>query len=968
MLEIKELTKIYTTKQGETVRAVNGISVRFPKTGMVFLLGKSGSGKSTLLNIMGGLDRPDGGEIIVDGVSSLQFTNADFDSYRNTYVGFVFQDFNILNEFTVGENIGLALQLQNKPNDQQAVADILNLVDLNGMENRNPRTLSGGQRQRVAIARALIKDPKIIFADEPTGALDSKTGEQVLNTLKKLSETRLVVVVSHDRDFAERYGDRIIEISDGKIVSDLTKTETKSVAVNENIHIIDESTVKISDVSKVTESEIKQVFESVKGKQGEAILTFDKYDVEEVKRVCRIGKTGEKSRFRRTVQENDAEYTGERAKFIKSKLPLKHAVKLGVSSFKKKPIRLIFTILMSVIAFCVFGVTSTLMFYNPNYSISLAMQENNYRSVMVEKNYYYTERSVAIDTEGNMSDVKAPQKKSLKSLIGNKEIEELNENNLGLDFAGVFTFRAPNSDEQRFILKGHAIEEEYADYFAIKEFKGFSDVGEQYLINNGFEKLYGRYPNPDAENEIAISQYVYDIYALSYSDRISSYEDFFESGLNRITIEGSPLGTRTLTVTGIYKVSDLTKYNIVRNEETCPLNKYERGELLDEFHETIENGFELIGFVSPAFYNRFAGEIAKASSYVSARNVGNFNMGNKNTFVVDLAGTPDVDETENYKPVSATSSPQQYYMSSILKYDRASFKLYGNDGELKDRTFSFNDNSIFLKKELYNKLLTNLKNRLGRVVTAEELEGAKMYAYSAVVNDVVELELKGYFEVIGQSKSDYLLGDDLLYNYASVQAVDKYQLKETEYYTADDAKYNYIITKTDNSLEQTNYMLTDDGLVFYSYESAAYDRLFKTGLIEQMLSYSALFALVCVVVGVFAALMFMNFISVSISSKRKEIGILRAVGAGKSDIFRIFFTETFIIAFASFILAAIAAWCGTTIVNFFLYATLKTDLLNYGIVNILLIFVVSMAVSFAATSIPVISEARKTPVESIRQN
>ena len=198
MLEVKNLIKKYSGKGGVTVKALDDVSVKFPETGMVFLLGRSGSGKSTLLNVAGGLDKPDGGEVIVKGRSSKNFSAADFDSYRNTFVGFVFQEYNILNEFTIEQNIALALQLQNKPNDKKAVNDLLKLVDLEGYGKRKPNTLSGGQKQRVAIARALIKNPEIIMADEPTGALDSNTGKQVLDTLKKLSETKLVIVVSHD--------------------------------------------------------------------------------------------------------------------------------------------------------------------------------------------------------------------------------------------------------------------------------------------------------------------------------------------------------------------------------------------------------------------------------------------------------------------------------------------------------------------------------------------------------------------------------------------------------------------------------------------------------------------------------------------------------------------------------------------------------------------------------------------------
>ena len=224
MLTLKSISKTYKPKKGAPVQALKDISLSFEDSGMVFLLGKSGSGKSTLLNLIGGLDFADRGEIIIDGRSTKDFNQRDYDSYRNTYIGFVFQEYNVLNDFTVGENISLALELQNQKGQKQKVDDILKEVDLEGYGDRKPNELSGGQKQRVAIARAIVKDPKIIMADEPTGALDSETGKAIFDTLKRLSKDRLVIVVSHDREFAETYGDRIIELADGEVISDRTLT------------------------------------------------------------------------------------------------------------------------------------------------------------------------------------------------------------------------------------------------------------------------------------------------------------------------------------------------------------------------------------------------------------------------------------------------------------------------------------------------------------------------------------------------------------------------------------------------------------------------------------------------------------------------------------------------------------------------------------------------------------------------
>lgn len=222
MIEVRNLKKTYKPKKGIRVQALDGINLKFEDKGLVFILGKSGSGKSTLLNMLGGLDNFDEGEIIIKGKSSDDFSQSDFDSYRNTFIGFIFQEYNILNDFTVGANIALAMELQGHKADSKTLNAILEEVDLTGYAGRKPNELSGGQKQRVAIARALIKNPQIIMADEPTGALDSNTGKQVFDTLKRLSKDKLVIVVSHDRDFAEQYGDRVIELADGKVISSIS--------------------------------------------------------------------------------------------------------------------------------------------------------------------------------------------------------------------------------------------------------------------------------------------------------------------------------------------------------------------------------------------------------------------------------------------------------------------------------------------------------------------------------------------------------------------------------------------------------------------------------------------------------------------------------------------------------------------------------------------------------------------------
>ena len=223
MIELRNIRKEYKIEK-QKVQALQEVNLRLPNKGMICILGASGSGKSTLLNIIGGLDSYDSGEMIVDGKSTKNFSSNDSTRYRNSYVGFIFQEFYLIEEYTVYENIHLVAQLQGKRKSKKQVHELLMKLGLEGYENRKIHELSGGEKQRVAIARILIKNSKVICADEPTGSLDNKTGREVMSLLKEISKEVLVVLVTHNREYALEYAERIIEIEDGRIVNDSGKT------------------------------------------------------------------------------------------------------------------------------------------------------------------------------------------------------------------------------------------------------------------------------------------------------------------------------------------------------------------------------------------------------------------------------------------------------------------------------------------------------------------------------------------------------------------------------------------------------------------------------------------------------------------------------------------------------------------------------------------------------------------------
>ena len=221
MLELRNIVKEYATGDNK-VQALNGISLKFRENEFVSILGPSGCGKTTLLNIIGGLDQYTSGDLIISGVSTKKYKDADWDTYRNHSIGFVFQSYNLIPHQTVLANVELALTLSGISRRERRIRAInaLRQVGLGNQLRKRPNQMSGGQMQRVAIARALVNDPDILLADEPTGALDTQTSVQIMDILRKISKTKLIIMVTHNPDLAQKYSNRIIRILDGRITSD----------------------------------------------------------------------------------------------------------------------------------------------------------------------------------------------------------------------------------------------------------------------------------------------------------------------------------------------------------------------------------------------------------------------------------------------------------------------------------------------------------------------------------------------------------------------------------------------------------------------------------------------------------------------------------------------------------------------------------------------------------------------------
>ncbi len=265
MLQLLHLKKTYHV--GDTVtHALDDVTINFRDSEFVAILGPSGSGKTTLLNVIGGLDHYDSGDIIINGKSTKNFSQTDWDAYRNNSVGFIFQSYNLISHLSIIENVELGMTLSGVSSNErrEKAVSALERVGLGDHLKKRPNQLSGGQMQRVAIARAIANDPDILLCDEPTGALDTKTSESIMKLIKELSHDKLVIMVTHNPELAEEYASRIVHFQDGKILSDSNPFEPKKEA---------KDTFKLKKTKMSYWNALKLSFTNIMTKKGRTFLT-----------------------------------------------------------------------------------------------------------------------------------------------------------------------------------------------------------------------------------------------------------------------------------------------------------------------------------------------------------------------------------------------------------------------------------------------------------------------------------------------------------------------------------------------------------------------------------------------------------------------------------------------------------------------------------------------------------------------
>lgn len=584
MLQLKNISKTYRTKNGATHRALNNVSLRFGEKGLVFIVGRSGGGKSTLLNMIAALDKPDSGEILLYGNSFSKFTKSDYDSYRNAYVGVIFQEYNLLKTLTVYQNIALALGLQHNESDER-VKDVIAKLGLEELADRKPNDISGGQSQRVAIARAVVKDPKIIVADEPTGNLDSKTGHEMFELFKELSKDRLVIIVTHDRDIADEMGDRVIEIKDGRVHKDVVRT---SEPYESAIDVVGDRLIRVPKGKKLDERSLEEINRII-GLSDKDTYIINEHDTQKVKSMNLHVKNAveiepeESSVYYYPYRPEPVEARG--ISLIKSKMPLGIGLKLSLSMLKYKKFRLVITVLMTVITLLLSAVVASFDSYDTYAAVTKTIVRDGIEYAPVEKSAEYL--SDTVFTEEDLKDIAAYTDTAVRVYTGS--FVPVIENKDGKVPTEAEKKTSPFAESHDGLTEAPAV---------FEQFYGFAEIKSPEEI--GLTLKYGAMP--EDSKGVVISE----VAAQYFCDTLAYYPTVEAGGLIGKKLK---IADTELTITGIIS-SDMERYErIVRNSiDGTPLfeNRYYYSEDETQYIYELENRDGLL-YVKSGFMEDLAG-------------------------------------------------------------------------------------------------------------------------------------------------------------------------------------------------------------------------------------------------------------------------------------------------------------------------------------------------------------------------
>lgn len=1025
MLQIINLTKKYQTIAGDLV-ALDNLNLTLPDTGLVFITGKSGSGKTTLLNSIGALDDFEGGDIVIDGQSFSTFNRGDFSGYRNTVIGFVFQEYNLIPDYTVEKNIKIATELQGEEYDEFKINELLKLVDLEGLGKRKPNELSGGQKQRVAIARALIKNPKIIMADEPTGALDQATGIAVMHTLKKLSKEKLVVIVSHDLEIAETFADRIIRLVDGKLAEDTTiidQVATSCVTLSGN-------TVYVKKGAKLNDQELATLGKAIAEEKKIAYVNDQTFRAKQstesilLEQAKNLKPNPLSYKDDLKELEDKAKQKDKKNKFVRSKMKTTSSMWLGLRSLKVKPLRLIFTIFFSVLAFTLFGMFDTLSQFDKMKSIALLLEENTYPTITASSTY--------TDKDANSS-----------IRLGQQQIDEINKQT-GYNFRGLYEIYDNNPlgmggllgiKEPKINFEVPVGKYYYQPY--LNDFIEFSSSeignGQSVRTDNSESKLgtkgavideegfnltilYGEYP--DVPKEYPVTDYQGNpIY--SNGEPVTEYKEksFYDVAISKYTAE---------SILYWLKANNITYYRFKDEDGVMNVG----GVTIKEIKDLV--GVPITLNSSQRFFIRAivdTGEIPE--KYAQLKDIAP--TSEVNTLAQDLStylysslnfklfvrkGYVDIYRQENNRAIKYFASDSDYTLcgkgligGTSTHYSFYNTKDFVNKADVKssENIILFDNIQTSLNK---NDIIINVKDF--EAFYEDEINSTKGNITPAIktLNNLSYLPKASYEQAVGLLQANMnvtklckqtvitrqvknspnveklncrivgiYFGIDkditLPLDYTDKTSHAPYPMMLSSEFMTDlgiynnQDKYSRMVSptnpNTNDAYALSSLFCKESGVKIVWYGNSQLNNLENNQSSLRSIT-SALFYLSLVLAG-FSAYMIFNYISISINSRKQSIGVLRALGSKNLDIITIFITEGIIISLISGVVACLTAYLGCIVIN--IYARTAMGFVMkfafYTIRQVLIILATTFVTGLLACLLPIVKICRKKPVSLIRK-
>lgn len=942
MLKLIDITKEYVIeKDEEKVLALNKVSIEFRKNEFVSILGPSGCGKTTLLNIIGGLDRYTSGDIQIDGVSTKDFDDVDWDTYRNRRIGFVFQSYNLIPHMNILKNVAMSLTLAGveKEERKRRALEALDKVGLASQASKKPNQLSGGQMQRVAIARALVNNPEIILADEPTGALDSESGIQVMDLLKEVAEDRLVVMVTHNPSLAEEYSTRIVYLKDGEVVGDSmpydSKDELKELECRLGENVVEEVVEEVERDDVAGELSEKEVVEIVE-------------------------KKTEEPKKKKTFRERFLKYK----KADKCAMKLSTAISLSWNNLLAKKGRTLLTSIAGSIG--IIGIILVLSLSNGAAGYVRGLEESALSTYPLTIGKTNTDPSAILSMLMN-NDEERPSNPDTDEIYTAKM--------LGKVVSQLSTLLAENDLVQ---LKKY-IDENFDDSLATVKynygvsFNAFKeDPHNEKLVSDYMQK------NPDATLEEAKAAAERYMKVSPYTETMNSVLDMLPDSIKDMDIGGSSLNDmlKKFTTSGGSMLNSWaemssnqklleSQYELVGNDSRWPTSATEVVVVVDKSNQLLDYQLFMLGLQSQD-------DVIKAimDSHWAEYKTSVEELLNLEYKVLADADYLEEDAEEKWVDTDGDGIADKTWTGHnhaeqnkkwIDSRDPVNVKVVGVIRP-KEGVSVTSINGVVGYTPALTQLLIERASKNEAVVRMNALKAAADEESDDYYNSPINFD----YSTTNGSQVKVLAGDRISFstdsntNLAIMRKLGVANLEEPtsiEFYCSSFEAKEKIVAFIDQYNKETG------SKVSYG-DSLSTIMSFVNTMVNTITGVLVAFAAISLIV---STIMIAIIIYTSVLERRKEIGVLRSIGARKKDISRVFLAESAILGGYSGLIGVIIS----VGFSFAISAILKTIFKISGLMYIswwqcLLMFAISILLSMLAGFIPSRIAAKKDPAIALR--